>query len=133
MPEHPITRGVVDEFWVRSSLYVSAPIHGDAHTVMHGYAVDAESELDDRGEPYLTPISRPEPVAWTRTYRGTAGNDARVFYTSLGHPQDFENASIRRLLVNAIFWSLGFEDRIPEQGLDVETVGEYVAPPISGG
>jgi len=30
----------------------------------------------------------------------------RVFYTSLGHPKDFENPSFRRLLVNAIFWTL---------------------------
>jgi len=29
-----------------------------------------------------------------------------VFYTSLGHPKDFENPAFRRLLVNAIFWTL---------------------------
>ncbi len=31
---------------------------------------------------------------------------SRVFYTSLGHPGDFENASFRRLLRNAVFWAL---------------------------
>jgi type 1 glutamine amidotransferase len=41
-----------------------------------------------------------EPIAWTRINRG-----GRVFYTSLGHPEDFKNESFRRLLVNALFWT----------------------------
>lgn len=45
----------------------------------------------------------PEPVAWTRLY---GSKSARVFYTSLGHPEDFKSADFRRLLVNAIGWTL---------------------------
>jgi type 1 glutamine amidotransferase len=41
-----------------------------------------------------------EPVAWTRLHRG-----GRVFYTSLGHPDDFHQASFLKLLVNALFWA----------------------------
>ena len=41
-----------------------------------------------------------EPVAWVRERNG-----ARVFYTSLGTPEDFAKESFRRLLVNAIFWT----------------------------
>ena len=41
-----------------------------------------------------------EAIAWTRQYKG-----ARIFYTSLGHPQDFAEESFRRLLVNALFWT----------------------------
>lgn len=44
-----------------------------------------------------------EPVAWTHTY---GAKQARIFYTSLGHPDDFAGASFRRLLLNAIHWSL---------------------------
>lgn len=44
-----------------------------------------------------------EPVAWTHRY---GSHKARVFYTSLGHPDDFANANFRRLLLNAIWWSL---------------------------
>ena len=40
-------------------------------------------------------------MAWTHEVKG-----ARVFYTSLGHPKDFENTSFRNLLVNAVFWCL---------------------------
>jgi len=44
--------------------------------------------------------SHREPVAWVRERNGT-----RVFYTSLGTPEDFAQESFRRLLVNAIFWT----------------------------
>lgn len=43
-----------------------------------------------------------EPVAFTNRYHG-----ARVFYTSLGHPDDFANESFSRLLANAIVWASG--------------------------
>ena len=46
-----------------------------------------------------------EPVAWVNMRNGS-----RVFYTSLGHPDDFENTSFRKLLRNAVFWAL---DRPP--------------------
>ncbi len=41
-----------------------------------------------------------EPIAWTRLYKG-----ARIFYTSLGHPQDFENEYFLRMVSNALFWA----------------------------
>ncbi len=41
-----------------------------------------------------------EPTAWTQIHNG-----CRVFYTFLGHPEDFKNANFRRLLTNALFWT----------------------------
>jgi type 1 glutamine amidotransferase len=41
-----------------------------------------------------------EPIAWTREYKG-----GRVFYTSLGGPEDFENDAFRQMLVNALYWT----------------------------
>ncbi|MBL9145007.1 MAG: ThuA domain-containing protein [Verrucomicrobiaceae bacterium] len=55
------------------------------------------------GTPQAGATTPPQPIAWTRTY-GT--NKARVFYTSLGAPQDMQIADVRRLLVNAVNWSL---------------------------
>lgn len=43
-----------------------------------------------------------EPVAWTHSHNG-----GRVFYTSLGHPNDFKEPAFRNLLQNAIDWALG--------------------------
>ena len=37
----------------------------------------------------------------------TSPKRARVFYTSLGHPDDFKNAEFRRLLANGIAWAMG--------------------------
>ena len=49
------------------------------------------------------PDQEPEPVAWTNL-SGQA--KARVFNTSLGHPEDFANPNFRKLLTNGIFWAL---------------------------
>jgi type 1 glutamine amidotransferase len=43
------------------------------------------------------------PVAWTRTY---GPNKARIFYTSLGAPEDMQIADVRTLLMNAVTWTL---------------------------
>ena len=40
-------------------------------------------------------------VAWTNN-----SYDSRVFYTSLGCPDDFENSDFQRLLINAINWAI---------------------------
>lgn len=42
-----------------------------------------------------------EPIAWTRT----AGK-SRVFYTSLGYPEDFKNDAFTNLLINGMKWAL---------------------------
>ncbi len=41
-----------------------------------------------------------EPLAWTREYKG-----GRIFYTSLGNVETFEDENFRRLLANALFWT----------------------------
>jgi type 1 glutamine amidotransferase len=41
-----------------------------------------------------------EPLAWIREHRG-----GRVFYTSLGGPEDFQKDAFRKLLVDALYWT----------------------------
>jgi type 1 glutamine amidotransferase len=83
--DHPILKGVEKEFIAGGSLYRNAPLPPSSAVLLTGSVTNLP----------------PEPVAWTHSYKG-----ARIFYTSLGHPKDFENSSFRRLLVNAIFWTL---------------------------
>ena len=45
-----------------------------------------------------------QPLAWTRRH---GDKQARIFYTSLGAPQDMQQPDVRRLLVNAVRWTLG--------------------------
>ena len=87
--QHPILNGIADaEFKVYGSLYQSLPLADSTSLLMTGRAENIEPQ---------------EPVAWTNQtkYRG------RVFYTSLGHPQDFTVPDFVRLLRNGIYWSAG--------------------------
>jgi type 1 glutamine amidotransferase len=82
---HPILEGVRAPFTSNGSLYRSSPLAKSAVALLLG----------------RIPNEKPEPVAWINTYK-----KARIFYTSLGHPDDFERPEFRRLLENAIFWAL---------------------------
>ena len=64
------------------------------------------------------------PVAWVRTYTGSKGKSARIFTTTMGAATDLESEGTRRLLVNAAYWAVGLEDKIPAQ-TDVALVGDY--------
>ncbi len=91
--DHPLLKGVADHFHVRSWLYHVLPKYPAAGStpVLTGTAVN----------PDRTAI--PNPIAWTfKTQWG-----ARSFYTSMGHPEDFSVEPFQRLVVNAVFWSLG--------------------------
>jgi putative membrane-bound dehydrogenase-like protein len=80
--DHPILKGV-QPFTSPGSLYLNTGIAADTHLLMTG-----------------TIPGHTEPLAWTRLHKG-----GRVFYTSLGHPSDFENEQFVRLVVNALFWT----------------------------
>ncbi len=69
------------------------------------------------------------PVAWVRTLKATSGRDARVFTTTMGASQDLLSEGLRRLLVNASYWTVGLEASIPEKS-DVSLVGEYKPTPF---
>jgi len=84
--KHPILAGVSTKpFDVGGSLYRVNPLKKACVPLMSGRV---------KGAPL-------EPVAWTHSYRG-----GRIFYTSLGHPSDFQLPAFRRLLRNAVLWSL---------------------------
>lgn len=86
--KHPILNGVsLANFLSSGSLYKVSPLEKTASPLLIG----------------TIPGQPGEPVAWTHVY-GTKG--ARVFYTSLGHPDDFQNPEFRRLLVNGVAWAL---------------------------
>ena len=64
------------------------------------------------------------PVAWNKTYKGKEGQVGRVFTTTMGAATDVASEGLRRLLVNAAYWCVGLEAKIPERA-NVEIVGEY--------
>ncbi len=89
--EHPVLAGVTP-FRTAGSLYKNKHIAADCQVLMRGTSPEST-----------------EPITWVRPYKG-----GRVFYTSLGHMQDFQEESFRRLLANAIFWTAGRPVVAPE-------------------
>lgn len=82
---HPIAGGLTDGFPQAGSLYKTSPLAKGATALLTGSIEGLPSE----------------PVAWT--FKRSDGG--RSFYTSLGHPGDFENASFVRLLLNGLHWA----------------------------
>jgi len=108
--DHPILRGIYatkSPFRCSSWLYHVEPLVGDCKPLLMGTSINS-NKVDDQDEYPLK-----QPVAWTKTYKG-----APVFFTTLGHPKDFEDDSVRRLLINGILWALGLE--VPRGGANVE-------------
>jgi len=93
--KHPILTGVSPDFHVRSWLYRVLPDYPKKGTdwLLMGKAVNPDKVAVD------------QPVAWTweNEYKG------KVFFTTMGHPEDFSVESFQRLIVNAIHWELGKE------------------------
>ncbi len=89
---HPILTGLKSEFASKSHLYRSRKLKNTVTPLLNGRTEDGTSEV--------------EPVAWVNT-----ADNRRVFYTSLGSPDDFRDPDFRRLLLNGVLWSVG--DMIP--------------------
>ena len=64
------------------------------------------------------------PLVWLRDYTGAQGKMSKTLTTTMGAAVDLENEGLRRLLVNACYWAVGLERRIPAKS-DVRCVGEY--------
>jgi type 1 glutamine amidotransferase len=93
--KHPILTGVDPTFHVRSWLYRVLPDYPAKGTdwLLMGKAVNPDKPAVD------------QPIAWTweNQYKG------KVFFTTMGHPEDFSVESFQRLVVNAVHWELGLK------------------------
>lgn len=84
--DHPVLRGV-KPFESVGSLYKNPGVAKDVTVLLTGAIPD-----------------HTEPVAWVRE-RKVGEKSQRVFYTSLGHPEDFKDPNFTRILVNALGWA----------------------------
>jgi type 1 glutamine amidotransferase len=130
--DSPILRGIHDgDIWGPTDVYgVRLPLPGDSKPLVLGQVLSGMKPTD---EPVAGAKNNPMmPVAWTKTYTGKSGKAARVFTTTIGASQDLLSEGVRRLLVNACYWAVGMEDRVPAKS-DVEIVGEYKPLPFGFG
>ncbi|HLK55878.1 MAG TPA: ThuA domain-containing protein [Chthonomonadaceae bacterium] len=127
--KHPILKGIAPGsiYGVTDVYGLRLPLPGDSQPLVLG-------EVTETQQPDSPAVPGPKndpmmPVAWTKTYRGASGKTARVFMTTLGASQDFAFDGTRRMLVNAVYWSLGMEKRIPAKSA-VDFVGEFKPSPF---
>jgi hypothetical protein len=129
LANHPILRGIQDgDIWGPTDVYgVTLPLPGDSKPLVLGQVLEGMKPTDapvagKQNDPMM-------PVAWIKTYKGLEGKTARVFTTTMGASQDLESEGLRRLLVNACYWAVGLEDRIPAKAV-VDLVGSYQPLPF---
>lgn len=132
MQSHPILRGIQDgDIWGPSDVYgVRLPLPEDSRPLVMGQVLEGMQPTDHplagaKNDPMM-------PVAWTKTYATPDGNRGRVFTTTMGASQDLLSEGLRRLLVNASYWAVGLEDKIPEKS-KVDLVGDYKPLPFRFG
>jgi hypothetical protein len=91
--KHPVLTGVEKSFHVKSWLYKvlpDYPVKGTTWLLM-GKSVNPNAAAIDN------------PVAWT----WQTESRQRIFFTTMGHPEDFQQEAVQRLTINAIHWTLG--------------------------
>jgi hypothetical protein len=128
----PILKGIRDgEIFGPTDVYkVRLPLPGDCKPLILGEVVDG---MDPKDPPITGEKNEVKmPVAWTKTYTSKADKTGRVFTTTMGAATDLSNEALRRLLVNATYWAVGLEDKIPEKA-DVALVGKYEPTPFGFG
>jgi type 1 glutamine amidotransferase len=90
----PILTGVDQKFHAKSWLYTVLPDYPSnaSKWLLMGHSVNPnKADAIDH------------PVAWT----GKNSYGGKVFMTTLGHPEDFDQEPFQRLVINAIHWSAG--------------------------
>ena len=126
---HPILHGIANgDIWGPTDVYkLRLPLPGDSRPLVLGQVLEGMRPSDP---PVAGPQNDPMmPVAWVKSFTGSRGKAARVFTTTMGAAQDLENEGVRRLLVNAAYWTLGMENRMPAKA-NVDLVGEFNALPF---
>lgn len=98
--QNPILTGIPETFHVASWLYQVRPNYppADAQILLTGKSVNPDRKTAEEN-----------PVAWT--WKNKAG--AKVFMTTLGHPFDFKEEAMQRLVINGIHWAAG--KKIPKK------------------
>jgi len=116
--DHPLLQGV-GEIFAPSGAYEAHPMPDSTilvrAQVLAGMTPDSPPETGGKNQPR-------QPVAWSRKHQNKLGRTNRVLCTTLGAATDLLDESLRRLLVNGVYW--GLEMKIPPRA-DVRLVGDY--------
>lgn len=115
---HPVLKGVRD-IWTPTDVYTISKLTDDAEVLLFGQVT--EGMTPDAPLTYGKSIM---PIAWIRHYKGESGKITPVFATTMGASVDLKSEDLRRLLINACYWTTGKEGQIPEKN-NVSIIGNY--------
>lgn len=119
--QHPILRGVED-IWGPTDVYGIRNLGPEATVLVRGLVL---ASMEPDSEPVAGPPNEPAmPLIWTRTQQTVTGKSARIICSTIGASVDLESEGLRRVFVNACYYGLGLEDRIPARS-NVDLVGDY--------
>ncbi|MEY4940937.1 MAG: hypothetical protein RIQ93_2672 [Verrucomicrobiota bacterium] len=82
--KNPILKGLPEKWFSPTNIYKNKMLDSNSTVLLEGEAA-----------------GKVEPLAWTRMV-----GKSRIFYTSLGHPLDFDIPHYRTLVTNGILWAL---------------------------
>ena len=119
--DHPVLRGVQD-LWVPTDVYAVIHLPSDAKVLVWGEVLSGMHSTDP---PVEGPKNHPMmPLVWMRQYDAGQGHTSQIVTTTTGAAVDLQNEALRRMIVNAAYWTTGLADRLPAKA-DVRYVGEY--------
>lgn len=118
MNDHPVLRGVND-IWVPEDVYGIQSLPAEAEVLLYG-----QSTAGMNAQAPLMWEKSVMPIAWTKPYQIEGGKPGIAFASTMGSSLGFQNADLRRLVLNASFWLLGMPEVI-KPDLNVEIVGDY--------
>lgn len=119
--DSPVLRGVAD-LWVPTDVYTVVHLPKDAQVLVWGEVLSGMKPSDP---PVEGPKNHPMmPLFWLQNYTGEQGKTSRICTTTMGAAVDLENEDLRRLLVNACYWTTSLEKSIPAKA-NVDYVGQY--------
>lgn len=137
---HPITNGIEsEEIWGSTDVYgIRLPLPGDGQPIILGQVINRKGEYDENDiffgmKPTDDELATENneglkvndvlmPVAWTKSYQLPEGQKGKAFTSTIGSASDMLNEGVRRLLVNAVFWTM--DTTVPEKA-NVDLVGEF--------
>jgi len=127
----PLLNGVTSVFGL-TDVYEAHP-PADAKILLRGQSLaglkpdSPPANYEKNGQGINNPMM---PIAWTRSYKNSAGKTNAVFCTTMGDATDLESEGLRRLVVNAVYQGFG----LPVPGkADVTYVDPYEPSFYSGG
>ncbi|GEP45235.1 hypothetical protein BGE01nite_45260 [Brevifollis gellanilyticus] len=126
--DNALLRGVTDIFGT-TDVYEAAPpadsvilVRGQVVAGMEPGSAPASYKKKNKAGTEQDVNEPMMPVVWSREVKNESGKTNKVLCTTMGAASDLVNESLRRLVVNGVYWGLGLD--VPASA-DVGYVGEF--------